>query len=303
MPWKRSEVPETVLASRALVDEFYTMDKVPYERKLSERRIDVYTRILNNREFRPVTWASVACRETGNTYRVNGQHTATMLHRIDGKLPELFVTVERYVADTLHDVGSLYNTFDSGAASRTTGDINMAFAATVPELSGIQSRFINLVVSAASFHQWSEQELRKVPQAERAELILENISFAKWLADIIPGGKGRKHVANRILCRAPVINAMMITYRSKPRIATDFWEAVRDETEDQGTPTRLLARYLLTSVLSGGRSGGKTGAGADKIASSREMYAKSIHAWNAWRAGEPTTLRYVATAPVPKVAG
>jgi hypothetical protein len=38
----------------------------------------------------------------------------------------------------------------------------------------------------------------------------------------------------------------------------------------------------------------------EAIAGRREMMAKCIHAWNAWRRDERTALKYFKDAPIPK---
>jgi len=294
--WKQIEKPRTVLASRALVNEFVNMEPAPYDRPLSEKRLQVYERILSSNEFRTVTWASCVCLETGNTYRVNGKHTATLLSKRD-PLPEFHITVERYQADTLHDVANLYNTFDSNLASRTVSDINAAFAATIPELRNVAHRTVNLIVSAASFLKWSESEIKRVPPAERAEELLEWTDFAQWLTDIMPLGGGGSIGIARQLFRSSVFAAMMSTYRKAPRLALEFWLQVRDETNaDRDNATRVLARFLIHSAM----ASGKTISGRDKkIVTPREMYAKCIHAYNAWRRDEVTRLNYYPDADLP----
>lgn len=298
MGWKQIEKPRTVLASRALVDEFVNMDAAPHDRPLSEKRMLVYQRILKNREFRTVTWASAVCLETNNTYRVNGKHTATLLAGFN-PLPEFHVTVERYQCETLNDVAKLYNTFDSTLASRTTSDINLAFAATVRELAGVTPKVINLTVSAATFHRWDEAELRRVPPAERAEQLLDNVNFALWLQSFIPkscDGGNKKIGSAKHLLRSPVVSAMMATYRKAPRLCAEFWATVRDETAaERDDPTRVLGRYLLVAAIGGGASRAATGK---KMVGAREIYSKSLHAWNAWRKGERTDLKYYASAPL-----
>lgn len=299
MSWKQIEKPRTVLASKALVKEFAEMDPAPYDRPLSERRLLVYRRILKNGEFRTVTWASAVCQETNNTYRVNGKHTSMMLAGLD-PLPEFHVTVERYECETLQDVGKLYNTFDSNLASRTTADINLSFARTIPELSTLGPKLINTIVAALSMYQWDDAEIRKIPPAERAEQLLDNIDFCKWTLKILPpsGVTGRSMSSNLStrLCRSPVVWAMRATYEKAPRLAEQFWLEVRDEINaDRDNPTRVLARFLLNAVL-----GGSAGRMKGKIpVTSREVYAKSIHAWNAWRRGETTRLAYFADADLP----
>lgn len=303
MAWKQSEKPRTILASRGLVDEFVNMEPAPHDRPLSERRLAVYQRILKAGEFRTVTWASVLCQETNCTYRVNGKHTATMLSGLPS-LPEFHVTVERYRCDTLNDVAKLYNTFDSTLASRTASDINLAFAATIRELAGVNPRYINLTVGAASFHTWNEVELRRVSPAERAETLLDHVGFCLWLQGITPkpGENGANPCGSaRPILRAPVVAAMLATYQRGPRTAADFWVAVRDETAaNRNDPSRVLARYLLRAVMGGGTARA-TGDG-QRLATGREIYAKCIHGWNAWRKGDTTTLSYHAKAPLPVAA-
>lgn len=298
MTWKRTDPPKTILATPTLVKEFFEMAAVPRERQLRERRLMVYQRILKAGEFRPVVWASAYCVETATTYRVNGQHTSTLLHR-QTPLPQFFVTVERYECPTLHDLGNLYNTFDSGIASRTTADINLSFAGTVAELREVAPKIINLTVGAAAFHEWDEAELRKTSQAERAELLLDNIQFCKWLEAFAAEKAG---TARKVLVRGPVVNAMLGTYRNKPRVSDEFWRLVRDETEAQGSATRLLAKYLTVAVLTGGGTERTRGGGGKSVANAREMYVKCVRAWNAWRENVPTVLRYSPTDPLPEVS-
>lgn len=300
MSWRQIEKPRTVIASKGLVEEFANMEPVPHDRPLSEKRMQVYERILRNKEFRTVTWASVVCVETNCTYRVNGKHTATMLAKLD-PVPEFHVTVERYQAETLNDVAKLYNTFDSSLASRTTSDINQAFAATIRELAGTPPKVVNLTVSAATFHQWEDAELRRVPPAERAELLIDNVSFALWLRAFIPGRGGaveHRTGSTKPLIRGPVVAAMLATFRKGPRLCEEFWSAVRDETAtDRDDPTRTLARYLVRAAIAGGGRG--SNVAGKKMVGTREIYAKCIHGWNAWRKGETTALNYHASAPLP----
>lgn len=300
MSWKQAEKPRTVLATPALVKEFVEMEPVPHDRPLSEKRLQVYERILRAGDFRTVTWASVACHETNCTYRVNGKHTATLLSKLD-KLPEFHVTVERYGAEDLKDVANLYNTFDSSLASRTSGDINMAFAATIGELRGLAPRLVNLAVSAIAANRWDENELRKVPPAERAEQLVDHTDFVVWLNKLIPsaGPGGGVNSTTAHIRRAPVAAAMFATYQRAPRLADQFWLAVKEESApDRDDSTRTLARFLIRARIGGGRGGAKM---ADtKTVTNRELYAKCVHAWNAWRKGEQLTrFNYFANSPLP----
>lgn len=109
MSWKLISRPKTQKVTKALAKQFAEMDAAPHDRPLSERRLQVYTRLLNEGQFRPVAWTLATCRETGGTYRINGKHTSVMLSNLED-IPEFYVTIEEYSCDTLEDVARLYAT-------------------------------------------------------------------------------------------------------------------------------------------------------------------------------------------------
>lgn len=307
MSWKLIGKPTTQKVTKKLATTFTEMDPAPHDRLLSERRLQVYQRLFNEGSFRPCTWASAICVETGGLYRVNGKHTATLLSGLD-VLPEFFVTVEEYECDTLEDVARLYATFDSNLQSRTARDIYLSFAATVPELKALSANTINLAVTGLSaaigktiFGVKGKTTTRGQP-AERAELLLDHPEFVLWLHATLSAGpdnyRGRDgRQQSKHMRRAPVVAAMFNTWQKAKTASDDFWAAVRDETgEKPASPDRKLARYLLTA-------GVDMGAGRSRlhVVSSREMYVKCLHGWNAWRKGETTNLNYYADKEVPTV--
>jgi hypothetical protein len=293
--WKLMGTPRTQNVTKKLAQEFATMDPAPHDRPLRESRMLVYERLLREGKFRPITWASAFCKETGGTYRVNGKHTSTMLSMWDEKV-DLFITVERYECETLDDVGRLYATFDSKMQSRTASDIYVSFAGCVPSLAEIQHRTLVLAVTAMNLVIVGGDSLKdKGSQpADRAELLLDNAPFVVWLQELV--GKGST-IANIHLKRGAVVAAVFATYQRDSREALKFWTEVRDETAPKPDfPTRKLAKYLIMNFSRTKKSPRQVGA---RI-SDREIYVKAIHAWNAWRKNEATNLAYVATAPLPK---
>ena len=266
----------------------------------------VYRRILAQGGFRPVTWASAICKETGGLYRVNGKHTSTMLASTD-PLPEFYATVEEYECDTLEDVAKLYATFDSAMQGRTARDIYLSFAGTVPELKYTSAQVIGIVVAGIDLHLRSgveqhNKDVKGATPAERAERLLDHVDFTCWVQSILSCDEGGQDHSNtrlraKHLRRAAVVAAMLATWGKNKTDATKFWQAVRDETgATPELPDRKLARYLLTvGVDAGSRSTGRKPVG------SREVYIKCLHAWNAWRKGEATNLQYYADKPVPDV--
>lgn len=296
MTWRLIDRPKTQKVTKALAKTYAEMEPAPHDRPLSERRLAVYEKLLTAGEFRPVTWASAICKETGGVYRVNGKHTSVLLSGLD-KVPEFYVTVEEYECDDLSDVAQLYATFDSKMQSRTSRDINMSFAATVPVLKDLPAYCINLAVGGMSYWQWKEGQVN-AQLAERAEQLLEHPEFVVWLAGVFSSGETggkptRSH--SRHLQRVAVVAAMFATWQKAQKQSTQFWEAVRDETGASPTvPDRKLARYLLTVGINTGQ-----GSQRARQAKPREFYVKCLHGWNAWRKGETTNLNYYPDAKLP----
>jgi hypothetical protein len=292
--WKLIDKPRTVRVTKPIAREFAEMDAPPQDRPLNERRLLIYRRMLANESFRPVSWARCYCKETGGTYRINGKHTSTLLAGLES-LPEFYAVIESYEAETLEDVARLYATFDSKTQSRTSNDINRAFAASVPELAPLPAKLISVAVTGISYAKWLDAYSTHTA-ADRAELLLDHTDFVLWLHDLIGGHKE----TYRHLYRGPVVAAMFQTWQKSHKDATTFWLAVRDETgEMPSLPDRRLAKWLSTMYLSFGM--GAAGP-AYRRASSREFLVRCIHAWNAWRKGKTTDLKYHPNANVPAVA-
>jgi hypothetical protein len=297
MTWKLIDRPKTLKVTKNLANEFATMDTIPNDRPLSERRLTVYRKLFAEGSFRPVTWAKCFCKETNTLYRVNGKHTSTLLSSME-EIPEFYVTIELYEAETLKETVELYNTFDSKDQTRTYKDINHSFAAVEPLLRDVPSRIIDTTISAVNYAEYQDA-MWNISVVERAEKILDedNVQFTLWIYNEIYADKPVKEVNH--LLKAGVVAAMKLTWLKSQRASTEFWKLVRDETGiDPNLPDRKLAKFLYTT-LSLNTPHGKSKAA--KKANAHEYFVRSLHAWNAWRKGKPTKLSYFSEAEIPKV--
>lgn len=303
--WNLKGTPKTFRVTTKLATEFAEMDAVNIDRPLSERRLQVYERMVRAGGFRPVTWAKAYCLETDQHYRVNGKHTSTLLSRLDLKaVPDQHVIIEEYDCETLADVAQLYATYDSKTMTRTAGDINHSFAVTIPEMKDMERGVVNLLVAALDYEQnpstnYGGGTAAGKTAAEKAEALFDNVEVCQWVTQIVPSrGGGSKHSH---LCRTPVVAAMMGTWRKSRADATKFWLAVTNETGPSPTlPDRKLARWLLQMKVGGGGRGGSDTPKRFK-ALPKEFYVKCVHAWNAWRKDETTNLQYYADKPIPAI--
>lgn len=247
-------------------------------------------RAVKNQRFRSANWAIAYCKETKQKYRINGKHTSTMFSGMNGEFPKgLYVVLEEFECDTLLDVADVYCTYDQKKSARTNGDINRIFAAVEPDFDDVPARSINAIISGISYALWEDSYYSQDAES-RAQLILTNKEFALFVHSILSDGEAKD--AKRC-ARSPVIAAMFLSWKKSKTDAAKFWAAVRDGTGAKPEDAdRKLNKLLLTVGLRLRRT---------DIPSMghREMLVKCIHAWNAWRKGETTDMRFHADKPTP----
>lgn len=286
---------QTRVTTRKHAEELANMEGCPQDRAIKPFLLAHLNSQLIEGQFRPPSWAIINCKEDGKVYRVNGKHSSTVLALANGHFPKsLPHDFEEYDGDTREDVAKLYATFDRRESARHTGDINRVYAAANPKLVGVPGSIVNLAVTGIGTATWANYYSVKVDA--RAAKLLEFPDFVLWLQKILQpdqdGVKSVKHIR-----RGPVVGAMFATWGKSRVAAAEFWRLVREGCgEDHRTADRKLNAYLLSTSLSSSTGGGR----ATGVAS-REMYVKCLHAWNAWRRGESTDMKYYPAADVPPV--
>lgn len=296
MAWKATEVQKTVDLTRALVDKYVNMAAAPGDKPLSEHRVDFYDRLLDEGKLRSPNWACAFCKETGTLIRLNGKHTSIMLSRRK-PLPAMKVVIEQFECDTLLDVAELYSTYDSVQQIRKSRDINMAYAASIPELANVRHQSINIAVSAIAYHTWGEGYAVVTMPPDRSQKLAENIPFVRWLDSLIAPNQGQH------LRRAAVAAVLYATYIKHRNKAMEFWLMVRDESgTSNDTPDRRLASFLIRTTVNEGAGAHRTQVHRYKLAN-REFYYKSVVCWNSWFSGATSIepLRYGSHFNIPEI--
>lgn len=289
--WKLLGTPKVVRITKKLAEEFRDMTPSPGDRNLSDKRRSRLQSHVTKHTMRPCVWAKVYCKADSKTYRVNGQHTSTVMAEANGEAKGLFAFVELYEADSLEDVASLYSTFDARFNSRSQNDLNRSFSHSVETLDDIPGPIINVAISGLSFALWGESGSAAAAPETRAALIPANAGFILWLHDRT--SELGKDI--RIVKRAPITAAMYRTYEKDKKAATEFWDAViHGSGSDFRSPDRKLHKYLLGTAI-------RSSSTERQRAGRREMYVKALHAWNAWRRGASSDLKFFANAEDPKV--
>ena len=222
-----------------------------------------------------------------NDYKVmvNGQHQCFAL--IDSGVASVKIVYQEYECGNAFDLSDLYRRFDNHQ-SRSLSDVLNPEAAAL----GLnwKRRIVRLVVAAASLR----EGLAFSHKIDKILLLRRYISEGDFLDSLLKDGSSCKH-----LLRTPVIWAIIETFKRDPRLSELFWCQVRDGVGlREKSPSLLLRNYLMNSILSSSK--GLSENINKTIVGHREIYSKSIHAWNAYRANRPTTLKYTPSAPLPK---
>ena len=257
-------------ATRIFVSDFQKLSDLPGERPIKASRMKFLKGQLDTDAFRIPVWASVKVKETGLTYHVNGQHTATLLAEANGRARGQKVFFEEYECETLADAAGLYSTFDYSEGSRSAHDINSAYAAAIPELAGTDKKVITLAISGLSFLRcgsWYAGLTSKTQRAERMERYVPDII---WFSEV-SSGKDRG-----LLRKAPVAAAMLASYAADPTKATTFWTNIREGSRSAKSHEGQVRELLLKAKI-GTRKPGKN----DKVIGSAELYDQCVKHWNA----------------------
>jgi len=235
--------------------------------------------------FHDPDWAIVWFR--GRKMRANGKHSSLFLAGLNGDFPKgLSVRIQQFECDTEIDLATLFAQFDPSRSVRTRGDNINVHRAIEPTLREVSQTSTACAVAGLT---WLLRQDAGVTfkESDQLQLVHSHAEFIAWVD---------QYVGMRRLKRTGVVAAMFATWSKDATAAKAFWDHTREQDhEDPKHPTRKLGRFLELSILD------PTDPQTKQKWDTRAFYVKCIHAWNAFRAGEGTDLKYHPTAPLPKV--
>jgi hypothetical protein len=222
----------------------------------------------------------------GDAMLANGQHTCTAV--INTGLT-INAVVDEYNCKTPEDFALLYRQFDNNA-SRTLDEI------TLPEARALNLDWNKQVIKAVMVGISMLENNPGAHKNTKVESLKKYIDEGNFVNDILSCVKSTesKHIR-----RGAVVAAMIVTFRKNHGDAETFWEEVRDGENLKGSSASLkLRNYLLSTNTKHGR--GVNAPSLNAAASNKELYAKCIIAWNAYRRGDSTQLKFYANKETPK---
>ena len=227
------------------------------------------------------------CWNGGDSMLANGQHTC---HAVIAAGKSITAVCDEYHCKTPEDFALLYRQFDNNAA-RSLSEI------ALPEAIALNINWSKQIINAILAGIGYIEHHNGVHKNKRIESLKKYVSEGNAINDLLSCVKATE---SRHLRRGAVVAAMISTFKKCSADAEIFWEEVRDGDNLKSiSPSLKLRNYLLSTNCSVGR--GVHSPSLNQAATYKEMFSKCIIAWNAYRRGDATSLKYYAEKEVPKV--
>jgi len=241
------------------------------QRNLNKSHVVMLRRAIESGDFH-IGSVCVARDENGDEFLMNGQHqlNAVLLSGVPIK-----ATVIEAHCPTRADLSRLFAQFDVGR-NRSLTDIVTAEVGS----ASVKWHWRTGSLVAASLNILLDNKNQS--RYEKAANVTRHIPVGNFVNQFMD--ESTKHI-----WKAPVIAAMIKTYWKDREVAKDFWNGVAYGEMLKSTDARMVLREYLISIKNQ-----KSAAQSRK-----EIIAKCVTAWNAYRCGKKTSLKYFADRPIP----
>jgi hypothetical protein len=215
----------TVPMTQDLAGRFAKMTPSPTERPLDEKRVKYLRAKIDAGLAVSFQWAFAKYTDDRGqelTYRMNAQHSSTVLNGMNGQFPQgLFAHVDEFKVNSLEALALLFRQYDDRKSSRSVGDVCGAYMGLYPELNDVPRDIGKLGMQAIT---WFNNRVERlgVPGGDDQFSRFSDRSlwaFFHWLAGINPTSE-LKIVA--------LVSAMHATYNIDAAAAETFWRQVAE---------------------------------------------------------------------------
>jgi len=227
-----------------LAKKFANMAPLPGERELKPSRVSFFLQHIKAGSFVAPTWSVGNCRGTGDSFRLDGQHSSHALANLsDDQFPQnLLVTIQTYEFDSLdQDSFGLFDLFDNPKSVRSNTDIMGVHMAHHLDLKSVGRRFLVTVTNGIWFHEQALKDGLVLKPRERGGYFVNpvNREFALWVE------RFRGSVNEILIKRQGVMAEIYADWRYNSKMALEFWTLVLTESHpDPDHETRELSRVL-----------------------------------------------------------
>lgn len=263
--------------TRSLAEEISKLPGARGERTLKKKRLEKLANILKDDRFDTPDWA--VCFFEDQKYRINGQHSSTVLVNSNEKFPENKKVIMRvYRCDSTQDMADLFSRFDQHFSIRNLYENLIAHARSEPSLNDIAPTNIKIATSGIAGYHEINGEGRVEPE-DRFRTTHSHQDFIKFFNVLHP---------SKACSLKPVVGAIYASWLIDRSKAFEFWNLVAQENHpDNMHPSRVIAKFINnTRLQSAGEMRGKI---SSKRAYTYEaIYERCALAWNAYRDGRTT---------------
>lgn len=261
----------------------YGGDRDRYSRS-GQNRCDWLQAKIDDGTFYSPTWSTAVLR--GRLYRVDGGHSSLMLESLNGEFPAgMLVAIRRFQCESEIDMAYLFDQFDHRKSLRSMADKINCHKAIEQAVSEISVTHIRVILGGLAYSLCGCGEERTLDEDERVKLLHEYSEFIVW---------ANSYVGPKFMKRNGVVAAMYATHQRNASLATAFWdEVVNASNPDNENGSRKLNAFLVTTSVNHTTQSHSWDA--------RAFFCKSIHAYNAWRMGVRTDLKYHQSSALPSL--
>lgn len=265
----------TVPMTSDLAARFSTMTPSPTERPLDEKRVKYLRAKIDAGLAVSFQWAFAKYVDKQGRefiYRMNAQHSSTVLNGMNGSLPPgLFAHVDEFKVNSLEALALLFRQYDDRKSSRSVGDVCGAYMGLYPELNDVPRDVGKLGMQAITWFNNRVEGLGVQAGDDQFSRFTDRSlwPFFHWLAGINPTAELRL---------LGLVAAMHATYNVDDVEAEVFWRQVTDggiEFENEA-PSSALYNWL---------KGNYEGTLNAKIKPDG-FFQGAVFCWNAFRAGK-----------------
>jgi hypothetical protein len=258
---------EVVPMTAELAQQFRTMQGSPTEREVNESRLKHLREKFLLGLLIPFNWC--VANLNGVKYRMNGQHSSTVLCELDGAFPKGAIAImSEFAVDNKEGLAQLFRQFDDRKSGRTPADVAGAYQGLFDEIKGVPRASAKLAIEGAAWWRRYKEGLPTPTGDDVYKLfgIAALHSFIEWIGELFT-------IKTPEMRKAPIVAAMYACFEKNEAEAKKFWDQVArggDQFEDQA-PTTVLDAWLKEI---------KTGEYDLKPA---QIYQGCVFAWNAYR--------------------
>jgi len=269
-------------------EEFQSINNFEGQRTIDEKHLRELIEKMNDGRFLDgdIAVATLLYKQNEKVL-MNGQHITLAI--LNSK-KQIIATLKEYECPTAEDASLLFRQFDSHRSRSLNNCVKVEANALGIKWPG---KIVTLILGAGL-----EKDMKYyLTKEKKIECLKEYIKEGNFINKLLTKqGRIMTKEAKHLL-RIATITAMMLTYEKSASDSEDFWiPVIFGENLKKEDPRYKIRNYLMQTSIGRGRGASHI----TDIATTKEMISKCIHAWNAFRNGASTELRYYHRAPIPK---